>query len=498
MKTILTTLAIFSYSFLFAGINPSNNLEYCPLQELYFDIDYPGEKEFVTIQQFNNLEARLVNTSYITSNGTIVSTIFRVAINFHDKQTGASIRIEYRPKGGNPASHAAETFEFSKIKSLFGDARQVNPGISSIEAPYCNITTVNIAFDNLQWRRGSSTLFGTITQYEYSVPAGWSVNGSVSTGPNDKKLGTNTATIVSDGITTGSLIITPVNRACGVNTFSGNPLQIPINRGQINPSFSGAATICSNQTYTASNIPSWVTNVLWEVTPSSLVTNGTSTSNPATFTKATDGIGTIKFTMSNPSCGLSFSFTGQQITGNPNLIVGTPKPQSLYKLYEYCIGGSDWEATFQATPLIGGISYNWKINGSLDTYNHNSSYYTYQFPADCVNLDVQLETGCGTGPWLSADYYGNPATFCPSCFNFMMSMSPNPSKNQVTISSKSTKKPLNIREVRFVDAQGLVRKVVKADGVRQLNIDISSLQSGRYFVNVFDGKEWVSQILIKN
>lgn len=238
--------------------------------------------------------------------------------------------------------------------------------------------------------------------------------------------------------------------------------------------------------------------MLWEVTSSSLVTSGSSTSNPTTFTKSTDGIGIIKFTMSNPSCGISYTYNGTQITGNANLIVGTPKPQSLYKISENCLGGSDWEATFQATPNVGGISYNWKLNGVLDTYNHNSYYYTYQFPADCISLDVQLETGCGTGTWLSADYYGNPATFCPGCFNYRMSISPNPTSNQVTISSKSVKNPLNIKEVRLVDAQGLVRKIVKANDVRQLKIDISSLTAGRYYVNVYDGKEWISQLLIKN
>ena len=497
MKPILTAVAFFFYSFAFAGINPSASAEYCPLQELYFDVDYVGNKDFVTISVFNNLNARLISKNY---NNTTNITVFRLAINFNDVQGLHSITIVYKPNGGG--SNQDETFNFINIKSLAGDNRQVNPGISSITAPYCVTTTTNISFSNLSWRRelnpSSYTFFGTIAEYEYSVPAGWSVNGSVSTGQNDIKLGTNSATIVSDGVTGGYVAIRPSNRACGGTTFSGNAIYIAIIREQPAITFSGSSTICSSQTYTASNIPSWVTNTLWEVNSSSLVTNGTSTSNPATFTKAADGVGTIKFTISNPGCGLSFSYTGQQITGNSNLIVGTPKPQALYKISEYCIGGSDWEATFQALPNVGGISYNWKINGSLDTYNHGSSYYTYQFPADCVSLDVQLETGCGTGPWLSADYYGNPATFCPSCFSFMMSMSPNPSTNQVTISSKSTKKPLNIREVRFVDAQGLVRKVVKAEGVRQLNIDISSLQSGRYFVNVFDGKEWISQILIKN
>lgn len=42
MKTLLTTLAFFCCSFVFAGISPSASAEYCPLQEFYFDIDYAG------------------------------------------------------------------------------------------------------------------------------------------------------------------------------------------------------------------------------------------------------------------------------------------------------------------------------------------------------------------------------------------------------------------------------------------------------------------------
>lgn len=450
----------------------------------------------MTISVFGNLNARLVSKNY---NSTTNITVFRLAINFLDVQDMHSITIVYEPNGGG--TDQTETFNFPKVKSLNGDTRQVAPGISSITAPYCVTTTTNISFANLSWRTGSGSSFsyyGTITEYEYSVPSGWSVNGSVSSGQNDIKLGTNSATIVSDGTTGGYVFIRPANKACGSNTFSGNALYIAINRQEPAITFSGSPTICSSQTYTASNIPSWVTNTLWEVNSSSLVTSGSSTSNPATFTKASDGVGTIKFTISNPGCGLSYSYNGSQITGNANLIVGTPKPQALYKISENCIGGSDWEATFQAYPNVGGISYNWKINGSLDTYNHNSYYYTYQFPADCVSLDVQLETGCGTGTWLSADYYGNPATFCPSCFNYRMAISPNPTSNEVIISSKSIKKPLTIREVRFADAQGLVKKVVKANNVKQLKIDISTLTAGKYFVSVFDGKEWVSQLIIKN
>lgn len=149
MKTILTALTLFCCSFTFAGISPSASAEYCPLQEIFFDIDYSGNMDFVTIQDFGNLGARLVNKSY---NSLTNTTIFHMAINFFDNQGVHSIRIEYEPNGGG--TNMAETFNFPKIKSLFNDERQVNAGISTITAPYCVTTTTNISFANLQWRVG--------------------------------------------------------------------------------------------------------------------------------------------------------------------------------------------------------------------------------------------------------------------------------------------------------------------------------------------------------
>ncbi len=492
MRSILTTIALFFCClFASAGIVPSENAEYCPIVEHLFDVDYPGNQSFCCFDASTNTGGRYISRSYNSSTDV---TTFKFGFTFNDIAAAHDITINYY----SGTTHQAQTIPFKYIKSVYGDTRQVSPGIYTITAPFCVTTTTNISFSNLSWKSGSVT-FGTNYEYDYSVPAGWSVNGSVSSGQSDIKHGGNTATIVSDGVTGGYVSITPVNRACGITTLSGTPYVIGIVRAEPSLTFSGSSSICSAENYSASGIPSWVTDVLWEFTSSSLVTSGSSTSNPATFTKSTDGVGTMKFTISNSGCGLSREFNTSQITGgSSDIVVGSPKPSALYKEYEYCIGGSDWEATFRAYPNSGNFTYNWKYNGSLDTYNHNSSYYIYEFPADCVTLDVQLVSSCGASTWLSADYSGYPATFCPSCFGYRMSMTPNPTSNQITITSKSVKNPLNIKEVRVVDGQGVVRKSVKASSVRQLKIDISTLPAGKYFVNVFDGKEWLSQVIIKN
>ena len=319
MKPILTAIAFFCCSFVFAGISPSATAEYCPLQELYFDISYSGNWDFYTIQVFNHLDARLVNKSYDNNTNT---TVFHMAINFHDIPVTHSITIEYYPNGGG--THVAETFNFPKIKSLYGEAAQVNPGISSVTAPYCVTTTTNISFAYLQWKNGSST-FGTIAQYDYSVPAGWSVNGSLSSGPSDIKHGSNSATIVSDGTTGGNIVIIPVNTACGINTYSGNPLVIPIIRDRPSLTFQSLPTICSSSTFQANGVPAWVTGYQWAVNPSAAFSFSNANANPTTISNNWSSQADLSLVISGgTACPISFTYNTMEITGAAKLTGGLP------------------------------------------------------------------------------------------------------------------------------------------------------------------------------
>ncbi len=80
-------------------------------KELYFDVDYAGNKDFVTISAFGNLNARLISKNY---NSITNITVFRLAINFLDVQDMHSITIVYEPNGGG--TDQTETFNFPKVK----------------------------------------------------------------------------------------------------------------------------------------------------------------------------------------------------------------------------------------------------------------------------------------------------------------------------------------------------------------------------------------------
>lgn len=492
---ILFLISLMISSACFAGLSLDVNAIYCPNTYYSCTFTVSGDYDGMFFDQSHGTSVGIVPNSRVY-NGSVNVTSWSLLVHFNDDPATHSIRFNYEPSvGGNLVQ---EYFTFIKVKSLTSSQYTPLPGITTITAPYCTNTSTNISFNNLAWH--NSTLdadFAPVAQYEYSVPAGWTVDGSTSSGPSDYKLSDNSVTIVSDGATGGLVRIRGVNNACatGLSTTPWYDITI-IRAAPSGLTFSGASTICSSEQYEVSGVPGWVTDYLWEVSSSSLVTSGTATTNPATFTKSTSGVGTIKLTISNPSCGASFQYNTLAITGSSELLVGTPKPGIIYKTSEYCIGGTDWDVSFTVSPAID-VSYNWKYNGSLITYNHSATFSTYEFPAVCIDLDLQLETACGTGPWLSADTYGNPATFCPSCGSFRMSVSPNPSSNEITIKSKSPKKPLVIRQIQIVDRMGNIKKLIKGNGGNQFRIMIGDLPTGNYYIRVFDGKEWVTEPFIK-
>lgn len=292
--------------------------------------------------------------------------------------------------------------------------------------------------------------------------------------------------------TSGVVKIRPTNN-CGSGLANGYvPAIINISRPKPALTFSGNYTICTSQQFTASNVPSWVTNYNWQVTPGNLVSLINANSNPVTVTKVANGIANIKLTISNNTCPLTFDYLTQEIIQNPQLIIGTPEPQYMYIWSESCLGGSDWEVTLQAVPNIGGVNYIWNYNGVDGLPTNSSTFYSYEFPANCIDMNFKINNSCGTSSYIS-----KPSTFCPSnCGGFRMMISPNPSKDQITISS-GIKSSLKIYQLKITDIKGDVKKNFKTPGQSQITVNIQNLTSGLYYIQIFDGKKWVSNSFYK-
>jgi hypothetical protein len=84
--------------------------------------------------------------------------------------------------------------------------------------------------------------------------------------------------------------------------------------------------------------------------------------------------------------------------------------------------------------------------------------------------------------------------FDPWCGNYY-TISPNPATDNITIDGQKQKK--NIKEVQIIDKTGQVRKTAKfGNNVQRVNLNISDLTPGIYYIKIFDGKEWRSKPIV--
>ena len=201
----------------------------------------------------------------------------------------------------------------------------VSPNVSAINVDSYGANSFTVSFANLTWKNyTTNATFGSITDYGYSVPQGWKVNGSTSSGATDIKYAGNSVTIESDMTHDGSIVIAPVN-LCAANLGLGQYLKnIPIVRQRPGLTFQSVQFLCTSSFFQANNVPSWVTNYQWYADPSGLFNFFSSTSNPTTVSKNFNGQGKVGLLISGSACPYTFFFNNAEITGAPKLVGGEP------------------------------------------------------------------------------------------------------------------------------------------------------------------------------
>lgn len=198
-------------------ISPDVNQEYCHSTNYNFVITVPG-----TV------------TSISPSGGC--SVISRNANTFVGRFTDVNVKqtftVYYTDNNGNALFFP---FEFRKVKSLLSDACSLIPP-STITAPQCQITNIPYSFTALQWFTSFENpkyCFGSISTYEYLLPAGWKLNGTTSTGswlPAGPSV-----TFTSNANTGGIIQVRAINSGCATSIFKGSISTISISRP--NPTF---------------------------------------------------------------------------------------------------------------------------------------------------------------------------------------------------------------------------------------------------------------------
>ena len=252
----------------------------------------------------------------------------------------------------------------------------------------------------------------------------------------------------------------------------------------------GPYSFCATGTYSLTNVPVGAT-VSWSVMPAgiaSLTQNGSS----ATLTKQQNGHVTLTAHIIN-GCA-----SGDIIRADIQVGLNTPN-YLMYAPNGYCIG--DFYQCIAQSNNGPDVTYNWYINGSLYWYHGSKIQGTFQGSYNTIGLIV-TQTGCGTSNEYSQYWDCNMAPY---------TIIPNPAQNIITISvsykepnmklkdfSLATRKGITgIRLVQIFSASGALSMVKQFTGnLTQVQLDISNLSDGIYFVEISDGHYKETQKLI--
>lgn len=172
-----------------------------------------------------------------------------------------------------------------------------------------------------------------------------------------------------------------------------------------------------------------------------------------------------------------------------NVFVGNrPPTYTLMAPNGYC-EGDPFEAIASA-PYVYGQSYNWYINGNLNSY-HGYKLISNFGPGLNTYIGVQVVTpGCGT----SDQYYqlwtcgGNT----PVIQKF--TVSPVPAHDRISITGINE---FVFNNIRLLDKFGVIKTQWKLGGLAKSTIiDISDLAADIYFIQVFDNGIWIGKSII--
>lgn len=242
------------------SISPNVTTEFCPLVNITFTVTLPriADNTTPTVVSFTNTPVVVSGVSNLTNTQT--QTTFTFVGRFRDVNINQVFRVTY-VTSTNP--NGVYDAEFKKIKSLFYSTTSLaNPPcnvirpnqIQPVVFPRCQAATATISFTNIQWFtnfENPEICFGTVTDYEYQLPSGWSIAGNPSNGSN-WIAGGNSVVVTSD-LSTGDGVdikIRASNKTCGTGLAANGPIStVRISRPEPTMSISptgNQAFICAN------------------------------------------------------------------------------------------------------------------------------------------------------------------------------------------------------------------------------------------------------------
>lgn len=472
-------------------ITPSTTSEYCPGTDITFTVTVPGKSP--NVLGVGGALVMSINISHSDDDPNTFTFIGR----FTDVNVTQIFRVTYNVDGETNT----HDFSFEKVKSLFHKTAalcvNIFPNVNMINAPICQVNSFNINFSNQQYQNfTTSDCFGSVTTYEYLLPANWSMGSSVSTGSNWLAAG-NSVTVTSDK-TTGGVIRIRASNPCGGTLSKGNEVAIGINRMLPVLTMSGPYTICSGNSYTysISGIPTgasatWTSNSYY-----SLAASG----NTATVTPyaSSNGGSTVAANITYPACSVNLPVSTPISMGVPYStynIVAYPYEESCYQL------GGIYSFTLTQATGIPAESYQWgyRIQGSgtevLDPYYIN--YYTL-IPEQMgvYEIFVRPKNDCGVSPLESVRTIPIPCNLVMAKSAPVSSLYPNPAVASTTVELKNkTASGAEVKldyvtgEIRLETMGGvLIKSIPFSQKQTRISINTSGLKPGLYLIRIKRGQ----------
>lgn len=238
----------------------------------------------------------------------------------------------------------------------------------------------------------------------------------------------------------------------------------------------GPTQFCGTQTFTVTE-PSGV-NVNWNISPAGIVNANVLPPNQIQLTQVPGVNGEITLTGSfvHPCDGRLKQFTRTIFVGLHTPVFDITLLGNGYcqnELYE-AIGTSLGNGT---------VSYNWRINGVLDSYHGYK--IRKRFPANTTTISLTVvKAGC-------AESYPYAQTYI--CGSARFSVSPNPSGSNIKVKALGE---ASFNRVRISDKLGNTKKDIQyPSNSKSADINISNLPVDIYSVQIFDGSSWSAILL---
>jgi len=266
---------------------------------------------------------------------------------------------------------------------------------------------------------------------------------------------------------------------------------------------SGNSVVCSSNTYTVTGLPPGAT-VNWSVTPNLQIVS--STSNSVTVSTGSNGQSGTIFLNVNGSVSERNVWLGRPAT--PSKIFG-PALVNTGAIVRYSTGGAS-----------GASFYEWRLPypyNSVTTFDYYDENWELLLPANDIQITaftgyaktsgyVQVwgknECGNGGARLLSVAHGsggpgggGIPFTFASDNIDSFVQVFPNPANNIMNVHFEST---AGESFVNLYDISGILFYSTTVTGSDSLEIDLSNLRNGFYFLKFAGAINGTKTIIVKH